>query len=529
MTHENIPSDARNLSARVEKNAPETNEIGTNALKQRGGRVREEYLRVLEGPKGIRALTEIRDNEPIVGAWHRAFSYLVRRAPWFSVAANDEQDALRAQEILTQIMNDMSHTQGDFMNEIVQVPIYGWAYFEKVWKVRRGPDQQDPAMRSDYNDGLFGLRKLAPRPQDSLDHWEFDEQGGLRGMVQRVGMKEFFIPIERAVLFRTDAIKNNPEGRSWLRNVYDPWFRVKNSRDFEGIFMERLGGMPKATLPVQYMQSNAPSELTSIRRYAEDTIRSIRLDEQMGLIFPASVAPNGDKTGFEFDMIFPAGRFDFNQVIERYEIRIAMALMAEMMFLGLRASGTRSLGDTKTDLMKLAISTFLDQVEETFNRFVIRPLMLANGFRIEDIPTWKHGSIDKVDLQAVADYLAPLMGQAAILPTPQLERAMLKLANEANGIDLPVPPDPEADMPVSTPVDGEGFDTFSARDNQDALNGAQVDALRRTLEDIAQRRIPRASGIALISRAFNMSPEESETIVGDIGNGFFVDDVERDR
>jgi len=287
--------------------------------------------------------------------------------------------------------------------------------------------------------------------------------------------------------------------------------------------------MPKATLPVQYMQSNAPSELTAIRQYTEDTIRSIRLDEQMGLIFPASVAPNGDKTGFEFDMIFPGGKFDFNQVIERYEIRIAMALMAEMMFLGLRASGTRSLGDTKTDLMKLAISTFLDQVEETFNRFVIRPLMLANGFRIEDLPTWKHGSIDKVDLQAVASYLAPLMSQAAILPTPELERAMLKLANETNGIDLPIPIDPASESITSTSVDGEGFDTFSARDNQDALNGAQVDALRRTLEDIAQRRIPRASGLALISRAFNMSPEEAENIVGDIGNGFFDDDMERDN
>jgi hypothetical protein len=52
---------------------------------------------------------------------------------------------------------------------------------------------------SKYADGKVGWRKFAIRAQSSLDKWDFDDDGGLRGFVQRAAPKyeEVTIPIEK--------------------------------------------------------------------------------------------------------------------------------------------------------------------------------------------------------------------------------------------------------------------------------------------------------------------------------------------
>ena len=42
---------------------------------------------------------------------------------------------------------DMSHTWADFLAEVLSCLPYGWAYFETVYKLRKGPDQSDSKLR----------------------------------------------------------------------------------------------------------------------------------------------------------------------------------------------------------------------------------------------------------------------------------------------------------------------------------------------------------------------------------------------
>jgi phage-related protein (TIGR01555 family) len=60
---------------------------------------------------------------------------------------------------------------------------------------------------------------------------------------------------------------------------------------------------------------------------------------------------------------------------------------------------------------------------------------------------------------------------------------------------------------------------------QQALNGGQITSLLEILNFVAQGQIPRASGVALIMSAFNMSREQSEALMDQIGQGFMPSDL----
>src|ERR1017187_5438137 len=116
-------------------------------------------------------------------------------------------------------MEDMSSPWEDFIAECVTQFWFGFSLFEQVYKRRQGPDGKTS---SRFDDGLIGWRKFAPRAQESILYWIWDDEGGLQGAVQLAAPDYHTvpIPIEKLLLFRTTSLKNNPEGRSVLRNCY---------------------------------------------------------------------------------------------------------------------------------------------------------------------------------------------------------------------------------------------------------------------------------------------------------------------
>ena len=59
------------------------------------------------------------------------------------------------------------------------------------------------------------------------------------------GLGTYTIPMSKALLFRTKSRKNNPEGRSILRNAYRSWYFKRRIQEIEGIGIERdLAGLP---------------------------------------------------------------------------------------------------------------------------------------------------------------------------------------------------------------------------------------------------------------------------------------------
>ena len=149
-------------------------EIGRIGQKRYGGVFYEEFLRELQGIKGIKTYREMADNDDTVGAILFAIKMLIRHTKWNIEPGGDTAIDREAAEFVESCMNDMSTTWTDTISEILSFLTYGWSFHEIVYKRRMGKSRNRKT-NSKYSDGLIGWQKLPIRSQDTLYQWEFDE------------------------------------------------------------------------------------------------------------------------------------------------------------------------------------------------------------------------------------------------------------------------------------------------------------------------------------------------------------------
>ena len=389
------------------------------------GWIYEEFLRELQGRKGIEVYKEMSENDDVIGAILFATEMLMRQSEWSIQEAGTEQVDMDAAEFVRSCMDDMEETWSDFISEVLSFLTYGWSYHEIVYK-RRMCNTRNPETRSKYTDGLIGWRKLPIRSQDTLWEWKYDEKDNLIGLVQCAPpmYEQVFIPIEKALHFKTKSRKGNPEGRSILRNSYRNWYFKRRIQEIEGIGIERdLAGLPVLEAPegVDIWSDEYREELAK----AEKIVRSVRRDEREGIVLG---------NGWKFTLTSTGGRrqFDTNQIIERYDTRMAMTVLADFVLLGHQKVGSFALSSDKTELFSVAMGAFLDLICEVFNNQAIPRLIDINGdhFKgITDYPQLVHGDIETQDLGQLGEFVAKMVGIGAITPDEEMEDYLRMTAN----------------------------------------------------------------------------------------------------
>lgn len=449
-------------------------EFGSTGLNRFSGFVNEEFLRELRGRQGIKVFREMSENDPTIGGLLFAIKMLIRQVTWdvepFSEDPNDVANA----EFIKTCLEDMEQPWSATINELLSMLPFGWCLTEMVYKTRIGPDEEAPEYRSKYSDGLVGWRKMPIRAQETLWQWDFAENGDLLGMFQVAppDYKNRYIPMWKALLFRTESTKGNPEGRSILRNAYRPWYFKKHVENIEAIGIERdLAGLPIAWVPPDLMEPDAPLERKQILAQIQKIVTNIKRDEQEGLVFPLMYDDQGNKI-YDLTLLSTGGRrqFDTSEIINRYDQRILMTSLADFMMLGHTKVGTFSLSSSKTELFATAVGAWMDSICDEINRTELTRLFRYNGKPVDRLPKLTHGDIESQDLEVIGKYLADLTSAgAAIFPNPELENYLLKQAgmptvqheNPAPAQVAPVldpsaaPVDPSAAPvdPNATPVD----------------------------------------------------------------------------
>ncbi len=404
------------------------NELGRIGQKRYGGFFYEEFLKELQGRKGVEVYREMADNDDVIGAILFSIEMLIRQASWTVQPGGAEKADQEAAEFVESCMNDMQDTWTDTISEVLSFLTYGWSYHEIVYKRRCGKNR-DARLNSKYDDGLIGWAKLPIRAQETLYQWEYDDQDNLTGMTQQpppdFGL--LTIPIEKALLFRTKSRKNNPEGRSVLRNAYRSWYFKRRIQEIEGIGIERdLAGFPVLTAPegMNIWDKDDP-DMVAIRAGMDGIVKNVRRDSMEGLSLPF---------GWTFQLLSTGGRrqFDTNAIIERYDTRMAMTVLADFIFLGHQAVGSFALSDNKTELFAMAIGAYLDIICEVFNNQAIPRLINLNGdhfAHITDYPTLEHGDIEDEDIEKLAAYIKDMTGVGVLTPDNQLEDYVREAAN----------------------------------------------------------------------------------------------------
>ena len=290
---------------------------------------------------------------------------------------------------------------------------------------------------SKYSDGLIGWQKLPPRAQDTLYRWEYDDSDNLIGMTQQpppdYGL--FTIPMSKAMLFRTESVKDNPEGRSILRNAYRSWYFKRRIQEIEAIGIERdLAGLPVIHAPerLEIWDSQDP-DMVKINAALITMVKNLRRNESEGLVLPY---------GYEAELLSTGGtrQFDTNAIINRYDTKIAQTVLADFIMLGHEKTGSFALSSDKTELFSVALGAFLDVICETFNNQGIPSLIDINGSHfdgIEDYPTLAHGDVDKRDITKLSTFLKDMVGTGILIPDEELEDYVREAANLPERTEVP--------------------------------------------------------------------------------------------
>lgn len=459
-------------------------EIGSSGLQRTSGFVTDDFITALQGSKGSKVWREMADNDPVVGALLYAIERLILEIDWavepFMDHDSDEvsQEDAEAAAFVEECLSDMSESWSATVQQILSFLVYGYAYCEIVYKKRVGPNQKDGSKRSKYSDGKIGWRKIALRAQETLWNWEFDENGGVIGMRQMdpsVNKGIVYIPLEKALLFRTVNARSNPEGRSILRNAYRPWKFKKTIEEIEAVGIERdLAGLPVAYVPPTMLSSTATAAEVQARNAIQQLIRGIKRNENEGILFPLAYDDQG-REQYKLTLLSSGGSRQFNTdaIVGRYDQRIAMTVLADFILLGHEKVGSFALGASKIDLFTTAVQQIVQSIADVFNDHGLPRLFKLNGMNTERMPKLKPQQIAHVDLGLLGDFISKMVQAGAITVDEGMDEYLRDLANLPKRMEEEGVPEEQAEMDdldegTEQPVGEDGMvDEDAAEEDED--------------------------------------------------------------
>lgn len=453
---------------------------GVSGLRNYSGYIREDFITDLTGIRGREIFLEMSLNDATVGAVLYSIKNMLRGVEW-RVTPSDEDDtqSVEAAELLESILfEDMQVGWADTIANACSMFVYGFAVFEPLWKKRNGKNSKK-WLNSKFDDGLWGLDRIASRSQRSIDHWLFDKDEHLTGFVQtpQNGIQRA-VSLARCLHFRTTSELDNPEGTSVLRNAYRSWYFLKRIQSIEAVGIERdLTGLPVIKLPGEMLDPNASPEAIAARNSYEAMLRNVRRDSSEGLLLPSDRDDTGNAF-FEFELASTGGQrqFDISEIVSRYEKRIAMSVLGDFIFVGADGAGSMALAEVKTETFVRAVEAYQAHMAGVINDQLVPMIWSMNGLDDDLMPKLKPGQILDQDLEKLGDYISNLAGVGYDLATDvELEnhlRAAAKLPaapdreNMVDDLGLPLtttaenvvsfqPQQPDDDEPDQKPADDE--------------------------------------------------------------------------
>lgn len=352
-------------------------QLGTTGLRRYGPYVYEEFLPELRWPYAGKIYQEMADNDPVIGAILYLAEMLIRGTTWSVEPASTSDADVEAAEFLESCMHDMDMSWANTISEILSMLTYGFSFHEIVYKVRRGPEESSSRYKSKYSDGRIGWRRLPIRSQQSLHEWTFNKEGDVVAFVQMAepDFKIVSIPMSKGLLFRTRISRDNPEGKSLLRNAYRPWFFKKHFEEIEGIGIERdLAGFPVLKAPQDMDLWNEEDErMVALRARAEELVSSVRRDSEEGILLPY---------GWELTLLSSGSSRQINigETIDRYDNRIAITMLSDIILIGNNKAGSFALADTKQSMLAAALQAQLQNIADVFNNKAVPDLFSYNHF-----------------------------------------------------------------------------------------------------------------------------------------------------
>ena len=500
-------------------------ERGTSGLKEWSGWITEAYNAELTWPTVYPLYSKLRRSMPEIVTIRQAFTSW-SRSIGFEVDLPDKpsEDDKKYKEFVDEVIDDMDGGATAFLDTLVNhVPFMGFGWWEVV-AGKRDPDWVPPPSqvpntntavpddwRSQYDDGLTGIRRIAWRDPGTFYGWEFDDRKKLRGFKQLdFPNPPITLPLDKS-LHITFGDPNNPEGLSPLEAV---WRLERLRYGFEvvmGIGFEHAAGFLS-------VNKNEPGTLSAVDKSSiAEAARNI-LSAQEGNY---AAWPYG-MDGKVLDIGFQAGP-SLLETIKHYSLMVLSVYT--MQWIGLNTlTGTGALASMQ-DSSQLGVFTFNSMMDGFANQFdaqVGRRLWDWNKDKFPGVtkrPVIRFSHIDKeVALNEVGSFLSTLNG---ILPLGDEDyKAIRKMSNFL----------PEALPKIKDAPNATGANQVDAQGNPIQGNAPQkVDAQGNPIQ--ADKVANAVKAKQIIKQAFdvknhnNIAELEIADLIQDADDEFSVDEL----
>ncbi len=354
---------------------------------------------------------------PIIAAAMRAYQNFLERAPWRVVAAGDDGASQNAAAWLSNAIEDAEQSLLEIIRWLAMARFLGFAISE--WTAIRRAD------------GTFGITNVAPRPQPTIERWDVDDHGNLRGVYQRAPSngREVYLPRGKIIYLADAGRSDRPDGQGLLRDIANTAETFIRCARYHGIGIATdLAGVPMIGAPLSELtaavnrgdisQADADRILSPFKQFARNHQRNV----ENALIYDSEVyrdlsdreAPSAQPK-FKIDFMRGAGTAhrDVLDALRDAEARIARVLSTEFLLLDGRGSGSYALSRDKTSAFAMVVDAWLRKVADAINRDLVAPLWRLNGFSEETRPWLEAGSAavrDPVDVAAAMRDLAAAGG-----------------------------------------------------------------------------------------------------------------------
>lgn len=428
-------------------------EIGYNGLSVFDGVTNDELKRELSWPNNIKTYKEM-SYHTCINACLQLYDNLIGKVNWrIAPPKGATEEEKKQAEFIEEVIHDMDGSFRDFVKDALTSNVYGFSIIEKVYR-RRTYEKG-----SKFNDGRIGLKKLALRNQETIEKFIFSDDGNdLLGVKQNLSNvttnrykaladSEVILPRSKFVLITTGRNRNDPFGKSPLRDVYLAWRYLTVIQEIEASGVARdLQGMPLLKIPAQYMAADASPEQKAMFENFKNIIRNIQNNSQSGVILPSATDPETRQPLFDLSLLSTEGgkkNFDTAAVKAYYQNQIYTGLFADVLILGQGGVGSFALGQIKNSLTGAAVESMLDNIVEAFNRDVIRQIFQLNGWDISRMPVLDYENLHASDLETASKYWQ----RVASVGLVEVDRAVLNAVRTAAGVDaLPDDLDPQTDI-----------------------------------------------------------------------------------
>ena len=464
-------------------------EVGALALRVFNGVTQDELRRELNWPNSITTYKQMSDHSAI-NAPLTLFSNIIAKATWtYKPPENATEEEKNQVKIINQMMGDMEHSWGDFIQDVLSANVFGFCVNEKVYRKRY------KANGSMYDDGIIGWKKLPIRVQESISKFIFSEDGNdvigvqqnlssINDIYNRFSRKSNLINIPRSkfLLFRTGKHRGDPFGKSPLRDAYLAWRFLTQLEELEALGVAKdLNGIPVLRLPPQVLSADGSPENQDQRLYFENAIRNLQVGEQMGIILPALYDEQG-KSLYDIELLSTDGKknFDLNKIKEYYRSLIFISLFADILLQGNTNTGSFALGSIKNSLSGAYAERLISNIAEVIQNDLIRQTYEINSWPTDRMGKLDFDNLDNTDIESLSKYLQ----RVASVGLLEKDRAVLNAVRQGIGID-PLPEDLPPQQDLLTPETSRSGDGMATPGEGTATNVSGQDTTSNNLENAA--------------------------------------------